>query len=1176
MNITINDNGKLRSIPKKDQHYLVTPSKNIHVMRNTIFYMFLLIFLPCTQLSAQKIDLIAKETPFKSVIQQIQKQSGYSFAVNDRHMRVAKAVSITAQNRELKVILNEIFSDQPFGYIIDGKVIISVDRGKDSQTKAPASKEQEPIRGKVSNEKGEALAGASIRIEGTTLDFFTDANGRFEIPTIYENAVLKVSYLGYISAEIPARQASNVMLNPNNNTIDIVDVISTGYQNIPKERATGSFATVGNKLFNEQVGSDVLSRLEYITNGVSVFRNNATRTSQLMVRGLSTISGPSGPLIILDNFPYEGDINNINPNDVENITVLKDAAASSIWGAKAGNGVIVITTKKGKFNQPLAIEVNSNITVGGKPDMDYLTPMSSNDYIDMEKFLFDKGYYNSQINSSNKPALTNVVEILKKVKNGDLTQLEGDKKIDSYRNLDIRDDLSRYINKASVNQQYYISFKGGADKASYLFSSGYDKNLDNLSAKYDRVNLRTEAAFKPLTNLNLNIGLQFTNSNNISGRSGYSENLRSYQMLADENGKAIAIPQTYSQSFKDTEMLKGKLMDWNYYPLTDYQHSKTKNNIQDILATFGVQYKIFEPLSIDVRYQYEKQKGNIDNLNDGSSYFARNLINSFTQVNDNRVVNIIPRGGIFDQTYSNLSSNSFRTQLNFDKTWYAHNLTIIMGEEIREIQRTSSKYRTYGYQEDLLTSSFVDYQTLYPNYVTKQMTRIPVNNGYTKTLNRFVSFYGNGAYTYKNRYTLSSSIRRDASNVFGVNTNDKWKPLWSSGLSWLLSDEEFYQWNVVPYLKFRITYGFSGNIDPSMSAVTTISYNAAPSEYTGTPISTIQNFYNPDLRWEKVRTSNFAVDFRLKGNKIWGSIDYYQKKATDLYARVPLDYTVGIGYATVVKNSATMKGNGLDVELHSLNIDRKFRWQTTLNFNYYKDKATDYFEQSTSARSYVGNTKQPRKGFPIWGVYAYKWAGLDENGNPQGYLNGEISKNYASITGTVNSMEDLNYFGPRLPVFYGSLGNTISYGAFSASVRVAYSFGNYFRRQSINYSAAASGTSTHSDYSKRWQNPGDELVTNVPSSVYPLVTARDNFYTASETLVEKADCIRLQYINIGYNISKKDYRWLPINNMELFLNVNNVGIIWRANKYGIDPDYTYTSSLVPAPRNVAFGLRTNL
>ncbi|WP_454045107.1 SusC/RagA family TonB-linked outer membrane protein [Chryseobacterium sp. Marseille-Q8038] len=1173
---TIKDNGKRRSIPRKDQLYIVTHSNRRPAMRTTIFYMFLLLFLACTKVTAQKIVLFSKDTPFKSVIQQVQKQSGYSFAINDRHMRMAKTVTISAQDKDLKEVLNEIFSSQPFGYIIDGKVIISVDRGKEPKTKTPLEKEQEPIKGKVSNEKGEALAGASVRIKGTTVDFFTDANGRFEIPANYNDAVLQVSYIGYAITEVSASEASNIFLSLSNNTIDIVDVVSTGYQTLPKERSTGSFATVGKKLFNEQVGTDVLSRLEYITNGVSVFRNNATTTSQLMVRGLSTINGPSGPLVVVDNFPYEGDINNINPNDVENITVLKDAAASSIWGSRAGNGVIVITTKKGKFNQPLSIEVNSNIKIGNKPNLSYLTPMSSNDLIDMEKFLFDKGFYNSEITNINKPVLSNVVELLTKLRNGNISQQEADEKINSFRNLDVRDDFSKYIYEKSVNQQYYLNMKGGANKITYLFSTGYDKNIDNLSTRYDRLNLRTEASFKPLSTLQMNVGIQFTNSNNKSGKIGYSEMFKIYQMLADENGNAIPVPQTYSQSYKDSEMSKGQLLDWNYYALNDHKNSSVKNNTQDVLATFAVNYNIIQPLSIDLRYQYEKQQDNKESLFNQNSYFVRNLINSFSQVNRNKISNIIPKGGIYDQNDGNLTSNSFRLQLNFDKTWKEHNTTIIVGEEVRQINKILNRYRTYGYQEDVLTSSFVDYQNLYPNYVTNQMVRIPTNNGFSKTVNRFVSFYTNAAYTYKKKYTFSGSMRRDASNIFGVNTNDKWTPLWSSGVSWLLSDEKFYKTNLISFLKLRATYGFSGNIDPSLSAVTTIAYNSVPSEYTGTPVSQIRNFYNPELRWEKVRTTNLGLDFRAKDNLFWGSIDFYQKKATDLYGEIPVDYTVGLINATITKNTASMKGNGLDVELNSININKKFKWETVLNFNYYKDKVTNYYLRTFNGSSYVNNTKIPREGFPVWALYAYKFDGLDNLGNPQGFIKGESSIDYTSLISSGTTVDDLIYGGPRLPVYYGSLGNTFSYGPISATIRFTYSFGNNFRRQSINYSSAAVGTSTHSDYVRRWQKPGDELITDVPSFVYPLNSSRDNFYYGSESLIEKADCIRLQYINISYSVVPLESKRSPFKNLQLFLNANNLGIIWRANKYGIDPDYAFTGSTFPSPKNIAIGFRAEL
>lgn len=1014
----------------------------------------------------------------------------------------------------------------------------------------------------VDSADGRALPGALIRVEGKGLVVVTDERGDFRLPVVSGNGSVVVSCLGYVGVRVrfgtgPLR----VALLRDIRVLNEVSVVSTGYQILPRERATGSFSTVNKERFNEQVAPDVLSRLEYVASGVSVFRNNNTGTSQLMVRGLSTLNGPASPLIVVDNFPYEGDLANLNPNEVESVTVLKDAAAASIWGTRAGNGVIVITMKKGKFRQPLKVEVNGSVTVGNKPDLGYLTPLSAADYMGFERNLYSKGYYASQIASTSYPALSPVVQLL--VKGSSEAQFA------ALGANDVRDDFSRYIYQRSVNRQYALNVSGGSDQLAYLFGVGYDQDVNNLAAAYDKLNLRWQGTLNPVRGLTLVSGLTYTSANNKSGKPGYAgiSILQPYQMLADANGNALPVVQTYGQVFKNTTALTGQFPDWNYYPLTDWTHNYTVTGTQDVLLNFGASYTLWKGLNVDVKYQFEKQKVNGANTYDAQSYLARNLVNSYTQVGGTTYTYPIPKGGIQDLTNADLSSSALRGQLNYNRDWEKHAVSFIGGEEFRELKNNSGTFRNYGYDNDLLTTAPVAYTVAYPNYVTKSSAVIPYVNTLSQTLNRFVSFYANGAYTYLGKYTFSGSMRRDGSNLFGVETNDKWTPLWSAGLSWEVSKEAFYKISFLPYLKFRSTYGYSGNVDPSKAAVTTIAY-ASTSIYTGSPYAAVANVANPDLRWEKVGTLNLGLDFRWVDGRLSGSLDYYIKKSTDLYATVPVDYTVGIGSATVTRNVAAMQGNGLDVELNSVNVKTKrWEWSSQLNLNYYRDKVTSYYSASTNGSTYVNSNKNPVEGSSVWGIYAYRYAGLDAAGNPQGYLNGALSENYALLTGAGTAISDLVYEGPRFPVWSGTFANTVSYRNFSITARLAYSFGNYFRRQGLSYQSLATlGTGNGKDYANRWQQPGDENHNSVPAFVYPLVSARDNFYGGTEALVEKADCVRLQYVIVSCQLKK----------VRIYLNANNLGILWRANHLRLDPNYYYSNTVMPTPMNVALGLRVNL
>lgn len=1041
------------------------------------------------------------------------------------------------------------------------------------------------LNGKViSAATRQALPDVTVTLKHSGRQTVTSISGNFTL-LIFQPDTLIIHHVGHVEQRVAVSRGNLtpmiISLEENTHELDEV-VVNTGYQNLPKERATGSFTQIDNKLYNEQVSTNVLSRLEYITNSLTVNRR-ISPGGQIMIRGLSTINGVKDPLIILDNFPYEGDINNINPNDVSDITVLKDAAAASIWGAKAGNGVIVITTKKGKLNQGIKIEMNSNITVIDKPDLFYLKNMRTSDYIDVEQMLFSNQYRFSDTANPSHPPFSEVYELLFAQRNGQLTEEQTKSQIDALRGRDLRNDYNQYVYKKAFNQQYSINAGGGSTNYSWLTSFGYDKNISNLDDKYNRMSLRFQNTFNPIQRLQVTAGILYTQNNSTAGRSGYGSissttGIPPYTALADDKGTALPVYNNYRKLFLDT-LGGGRLLDWKYYPLEEYKHINNTTSIADITANVGLNFKVTSHINLDVKYQYEKQQTNGRALYDQQSYFTRNLINTYTQLDRSSglIKYVIPLGGILDLSHNQLESHAVRAQISYHNSWSRHDVSLIGGNEIRQTHTTEYSYRAYGYNDNILTYSNVDYANTYPQFIAGSYDFIPANNDFGDLLNRIVSLYATGADTYCQKYTISLSARRDASNLFGVNTNHKWTPLWSAGGSWDLSKESFYHLLWLPYLKIRATYGYSGNFDPSLSGVTTLSYSGN-SPYTNTPSAVVRNFYNPDLQWEKVNLFNLGIDFRFINDRLTGSIEYYHKKATDLYGSVPIDYTAGLSVGTITRNVADMVGKGMDIELNSLNINRKIKWTTTLIVNLNKDKITQYYSDTSNGSYAVSNNGGVNgyMGKPVYAVFSYKWAGLDPvNGDPRGYLNGQVSKDYTQLTGSGTKMSDLVYNGPALPVISGSLGNTVSWSHLSLSARVTYKLGYYFLKQSINYSNLfTNGNGQHADYAKRWQKTGDEKYTNVPSMIYPANNSRDNFYQNAEVLVDKGDNIRLQYITLSYTIDQNQLKNPSGKHVQIYLNINDIGIIWRANKEGIDPDYR--NGIVPPSKSFAIGIRATL
>jgi len=1171
---------------------LVQPPGRVPLILRTMKLTTLILLTVILQVSAntfaQQVTLSERKAPLVKVFNRISEQTGYDFIVTRELLKQANPVSIQVKNAGLLTVLDKIFESQPFRYQIEEKTVV-VSPKSGVQDKVPTTGQARNIQtvtGRVTDTTGVALVGATVTNIQSNARTITNVDGRFALPA-NPGDVLQVSYIGYAPYRLSVTADIlyyDIQLKKTASLLDEV-VVSTGYQTLPKERATGSFTLLNRSILNQQVGPNIISRLDGIAAGV-LFPKQSLQggpSNGFMVRGLSTINGPKNPLIVLDNFPYEGNLDNINPNDIENVTILKDAAAASIWGVRAGNGVVVITTRSGKLNQPLKVSFNSTYTIREKPSLRNMDVISSADYIDVERKLFDQGYYDGYLSDNyNYPAVSPVVEILDKARSGSITQTDADNQINAYKNVNLQDEYQRWMYKRQTLQQYALSLQGGTRNASYLFSLGYDKDVNTLDARNDRITLRGQNLFKPVSQVEISTAIQVTRSTSQTGKPEYGTLMTGlwflpYVQLADKNGNAVPLARNYRQSYIDTAG-HSKLLDWRYYPLTDWQHNRTGTALYDILATTGLKYQPFKGLTADVLYRYERQSNNLRTLQDEQSYLARDMVNRFSQVDaSGAVTRIVPPGGILILGNDILESHSVRGQFSLDKAFGKHQVNVITGGEIRQARTSGNGSSYYGYDDNTLIYATMDHVNAYPTYINGGYESIPDMSYLTGGVNRYVSLYGNGSYTYDNRYTASVSGRRDASNLFGVATNQKWNPLWSAGLSWNVSNEKFFRVSWLPYLKMRLTYGVSGNVDPSRSGVLTLRYTNGNSP-SFLPASRINQFPNPSLRWEKVRMFNLGVDFSLIRSVISGSIEAYTKEGTDLYGEAPFDYTAGLnGRSTITRNIANMKAKGFDVTLNSRNLNGPLQWQTQLMFAYNKDKTTKYYmyDGQLLSGSYVsgGTVINPMEGQPVYNIVGYRWAGLDpQTGDPQGYFDGKVSKDYYNITQNT-PLTDLVY-KPAIPVYFGNLINTFSWKRLTMSVNISYKFGYYFLKPSVSYGNLFSNGARpgSGDYGRRWQQPGDERSTGVPSVIYPADDFRDALFNNSEYNILKGDQVRLQYINLAYNIAGNTARRLHIESAQVYINAADLGVLWRSNKAGIDPDYVG----VPITRGAyTLGLRCN-
>jgi TonB-linked SusC/RagA family outer membrane protein len=1011
------------------------------------------------------------------------------------------------------------------------------------------------------------LPGVNVIVKGTTQGTTTDSDGKYSI-LAREKDVLVFSFIGYATQEsvLDSRASVNIELVEDIATLEEVTIVSTGYEQLPKERATGSFAQVDNALVNRRVSTDLLSRLEDVTSGL-IFNRNVEGVSEISIRGRSTIFGNANPLIVIDNFPYDGDINSINPNDVESVTVLKDAAAASIWGARAGNGVIVITTKKGRRDQAPQVYFNSNVTVAAKPDMFYAPRMSTSDFVDLEKHLFANGYYEATETSYNYAPLTPGVELMIAARDGVIDNQTMEKGLNDLRSLDVRHDYEKYLYRHSVAQQYAVGLQGGSAFSRYNVSLGVDKNLESLVGNsFSRFTVNASNAWSLVKDkLDISVGAYFTEMNRVKKNDGLTalrfdavSPMYPYAQLRDAAGNNLPLIKDYRLGFVEQAQRDG-LLNWKYSPLDEIDYADHTSIVRDLRLNGRLAYKVTPYLTGEALLQYWRSGTVTRNNQTLESYFARDLVNQFTQVNaDGSLNRVIPANGILDADDSQSSSYNFRGQLNFSKGWDDHQVNALAGYEVKELNTESTSYRYYGYNDELATTQRVDYTTLYPLYNNiYQYVNIPSYDGIKSLTDRFVSYYGNAAYTYKHRYTLSGSARKDMSNLFGVEANQRGVPLWSAGLAWTASSEPFFQASWVPYLKARTTYGYNGNIDKSVTAYTTavsLGYNFL----TGLPYSTIINPPNPFLQWEQVRIWNAGVDFETKDRILSGSIEYYTKWGTSLIGSTPFPPSTGV--AVFRGNNADTRGHGVDLVLNTQNINRGFKWTTNFLFSHLKEIVTSYeikaapinYVYSGSGSSFVS---YPMEGKPLFAIYSFASAGLDpETGNPRGYVNGVESTDYAAIIGKATT-ESIVYNGSARPTSFGSIRNTFSWRNISLSFNISYRLGYYFKRNSVRYANVLSGRVDHADYGMRWQHPGDEQWTIIPSMPEFVDMNRDNFFLNSSALVEKGDHIRLQDVNLTYTLDKTQLPKMPFSRVQVYLYANNLGILWKATDVALDPDY---------------------
>lgn len=1120
-----------------------------------------------------KISLNLQNTPITKVLHAIEDQSGCTFFYSGGTIDSEALVSIKVNKTPLNKVLDELLKPLNVEYQFKNKaIVLKKIRITNIVVESFVLIDTVPditVSGKVLDSKGSPMAGVTISVKGKTTNSITDISGDFKMKAIKGNATLIFSNVGYESQEVKIKNNTVITIAMREKITELqkIEVVSTGYQEIPKERATGSFIKIDNETFNRRVGTNVLDRLDDVTSGLLVSNKGKSTDplKSLTIRGVSTINAETNPLLVVDNFIFTGDPNQINPNDVESITILRDAAAASIWGVRAGNGVIVITLKKGKRNR-INLSFNSNLTYIQKQDYTKIPSIPNYEIMELEKKRFNTGYYDPRLNDEFfYPIVSPIIEILDKQRKGIISGSEASLLLNNFEKNDIRNDINRFLLQHSYNQQYSLNISGGANSYQFYSSIGYDKSIPNeINTEQERITIRFANTWKPLENLSINAdinwGVKNSNSQNALG-SINSLLVAPYVKLKDQYGNPSAIPYKYRQNYVDTLNQTG-LLDWNYRPLDEAKNGNFNNSQFDTRILTSIQYTFLKSLRASIHYQYQVTTGENTTINSTKLFNTRDLINSFstTDINNGQTIYPYPIGSTYQTSNSKTTSWNFRGQLDFNRTFSKHNITGLAGIETRETKSIIIIPPTqYGFNEETNT-----FQNIKPgSWIIRPYGYETVLSGNTASLggniNRFGSYFSNLSYSFDNRYTITLSGRVDQSNFFGVKTNDRIVPLWSTGIGWKISNEKYYSLKWIPLLNFRLTYGYSGNVNAGTSAFATAQYYL-PRSPLFLPYASIATPPNPKLKWERVQHLNAGIDFELFSSKIKGTAEVYKKRGLDLIGPVLLPPTTG--FSTISGNYASLITKGIDINISSTNKLANVRITNSLLLSYNINRVTQYTTSPPKGfidpSVYSGNTI-PEIGKPVDKIYTYKWAGLSsENGDALILIDG---KPVSSSELQKATLADYEYNGRTTPSMFGSLRSDLTYNNLSISIGITYRFKYKFLRSTFNGILDYPTLLNHNDYLNAWKKPGDEKFTNVPGFMDEYPDLRFQVYPLSNILIEKGDHIRLQDVRINYAFNNIRLQNKLINNINCYIYINNIGILWKSSKY--NPD-TY-NALQPSP-----------
>ncbi len=1119
--------------------------------------LFLLFFfqLHASAYSQQiKLSLKMENVSLQKVFTEIEKMSDFSFVYNVEDLKNTAKISIDFTDASIEEILARCLKDTDIQYSINDKHIVITKKYAESKTIK--------IKGRVSDEYNNALAGATVLIKGSSKGTTTDANGNYSIK-VPEKAVLVFSFVGFLKQEVITSSENseiNISLKESVAELGEVAIISTGYQKIKPEQSTGSIATIKAKEYDSRInGPDFLTSLENRIPGLLI--NNDIEfngNSLFQIRGISTINGNKDPLIVIDGFPTELSLDMINPNEIESVTVLKDAAAATIYGVRASNGVIVIERKKAK---PGKVKVDFRATASFRPKENYdryrWDDDASNIFINYKRDTDNTGSYMwSLITNPNIGMYYDfnpLQMVLAQEAAGVITANEAEQiysEMGSYNNAN---DYARLFLRTAVTQAYNLSISGGDKNVLYYLTANYtNKNASEIRNDNNSLNLSGRATIKLSGRFSLDLTTELHKSKSSSAPIPNIGETFSYERFEDQEGNPLSIFNgSRANSYYNDHLISIGLLDNLHYPLIDINEISTKGNSSNNRVTANFQYNVGEGFTISFGGIYESSQSESRYLASEKSSVVRQYVNRYAENNDSGgFIYNIPKGDFLKLSTSSAESYTIRAQINYDKLLKKdHSLNLIFGSEIRDVLNKSNLSSYFGYSDQTLAHQTVDYDRLlstsFPPYFAGRNPTLALkslfDHGYND--NRFFSLYTNIVYSYKGKYSMTGSFRIDQSNLFGTDPKYRYKPLWSVGAAWNIHKENFMQnLNWINSLKLRLAYGFNGNVakDALPEVIAENGYNYTdPSEVTD--MLSLYSYANSGLRWEQTRNVNIGLDYDIFKN-VTGSIDFYSKKSTDLLASKQIDASKGGSSALI--NQASIRNNGFEVSLHADWITRKnFNWNTGFIFSYNSSKVLDVYtelnENSLSNSWISASYTNFLEGYSIGAMFNYRYAGLNSEGAPMIYDKEGNAKTFFTDD---DGILEVDYVGSSIPKISLGFSNRVDIGNFYAYCMLNF-YGGFKTRVPVPFVGDSRPLEGAGNY---WIQEGDE---NDPAKLpYPTASFYTNLgYTDKYTV--SGSYLTLSDLTVSYSFrDSKLVKKTRISNFEVRLQGSNLYTV-GLNKY---------------------------